>query len=412
MWVGEELAPGVYHGGFALRVRGELDVAVLRHSISEIVARHEALRTTFELGDAGLSQVIRADATIPFTISDVRASKVEELTKAVVNALAAPFDLELDLPIRVELMHLASHDHLLVVPIHHIATDGWSNQLFARELAVLYDAFLAKQPAPLAPQYIQYADFTLWQRRYVESARCLEDLAYWKHQLAGLPSLRLPTDRPRQKTLADPTAATHRLKLPASLAASVRRLRSEGVTSAILHLATFQLVLRAWTGQSDFAIGTPVANRARAEIVEMIGCVINSVVVRSDLAGDPPDRELVRRVRKTLLDAQIHSGVPFGRLVRELPAQSDMIARPLFDVFFVVEEDATPPSFGGLRVESFDPDPSRTPFDLTLHFTEHPSADVIAFHYVSTLFDAATIEGLANGYLVMLTRVVSGLAPA
>jgi amino acid adenylation domain-containing protein len=344
LWLIDQIDPGnlAYNIPFLLRLSGTLDVAVLRHSLSEIVHRHQALRATFATQDDQPVQAIAPVLDLPFTEANLRHLPEEEreamAQRLAVEAARQPFDLARGPLLRILLLQLAETEHLLLLTMHHIISDGWSMGVLLTELAALYPAFANGQPSPLAPLAIQYTDFAAWQRTWLHSEMLDARLAYWRQCLDGAPPLlTLPTDR-----LRPPVQTFHGahqpLTLPQPLIAALAALaRQEEATLFMALLAAFKALLYHYTGQTDIVVGSPVANRNRVEIEPLIGYFVNTVALRTSLAGDPTFRELLARVRDTALSAYTHQDLPFATLVERLRPERDTGHNPIFQVMLTLQ---------------------------------------------------------------------------
>ncbi len=415
LWFIDQLQPDtpLYNLPVVLRVEGPLEPAVLQRSLSEVVRRHEAVRTVFALqGDAPV-QVIQPPA--PFVLPRVNLSGLPEPAReAAALTLAAEeagrlFDLARDLMLRSVLLRLAAEDHVLALTMHHVASDGWSMGTLVREVAALYAAFAQGQSSPLPELPVQYADFAVWQRSWLRGEVLEREIDWWRRQLAGLPPLlELPTDRPRPAVQSFRGAARP-IQLTAELTRQAEELgRREGATLFMVLMAAFQAVLARYSGQDDFPVGTPVAGRNRLEIEGLIGFFVNNLVLRGDLAGDPTFRELLGRVRETELAAQAHQDVPFEKLVEELASERSLAHAPLVQVMFALQN--TP---GGslevqdLRLRAVNPEPTAAKFDLTLSLSEHDGGLSGTVEYATDLFDAATLDRLIASFERLLTAAAA-----
>ncbi len=414
LWVLDQLEPGSFAHNLAtaLRLHGSLTVAALDRAIAEIVRRHEALRTVFPSSDGVARQEIQAAAGRLVAVVDLAAlpgarREAEAGRLAAADALWH-FDLARGPLLRVTLLRLAERDHDLLLCMHHIVTDGWSLGIFTRELNDLYAAFLAGLPSPLRELPIQYADFAAWQRGWLQGAAVTGQLAYWRRALAGSPPrLELPSDRPR------PAVPSHRggrcwLNLPreaaASLAAASRHL---DLTPFMFLLASFGALLARYAGEDDIMVGTPIANRGRRELEDLIGFFANTLALRVDAAGDPPFAELARRVRQMALGAYAHQDLPFERLVDELQVERDLALTPIFQVMFILQN--APPANLALADLAFSPREvaeGKAPFDLTLSLVQVEAALVAKLEYSRDLFDAATGERLMGHFANLVGAAV------
>ena len=324
LWFLDQLVPGhaFYTIPVALRLMGALDQPALHRCFQEVVRRHEALRTTFVSVGGRPVQVIAPALALTLPVVDLGGVPAPErevlLQQRVQAAMAQPFDLVQGPLLRVLLFRLHDREHVLLVTLHHIVSDGWSMGVLVEEVAALYGAFTAGQPSPLGELGIQYADFAQWQRAWFRGEVLERQLAYWRTQLADVPPLELPTDRPRPPVQTY-RGATEPLSLPRSLTESLHRLsRREDATLFMTLLAAFQTLLSRYSGQDDIVIGAGIANRNRAEVEGLIGFFVNMLALRADLSGDPSFRELLGRVREVCLGAYAHQDLPFEKLVLEL----------------------------------------------------------------------------------------------
>ena len=403
LWVlGQMGAGAAYNMHRAFRLRGTLDPVLLERAINAVVGRHEALRTRF-VSEAGVPrQVIEDTITVPLEHLDLSGLDEGECDRRVQQRITEDsgrtFDLSQAPLLRTTLARLGEEDHLLLVTIHHIACDDWSTGLLARDLGAFYRAFLTGEEPDLPELPIQYADFAVWQNARLKGEFLETQLGYWKQQLGGeLPVLNLSTDRPRPAVQTF-VGASHRFPISAAVAGSLTELaREHGVTLAMVLLAAYQALLSRYTGQEDLVVGSPIANRTRAEIEELIGFFVNSVVLRTDLTGNPTFSELLGRVQRISLEAYDHQDLPFERLVYELDPERDLGQNPLFQVVFAMQNaprsDLVLP---GLVIEPFRSAITSTRFDLELYVSESNGALVGQFVYNTDLFDASTIERMAG----------------
>ncbi|MFN8596433.1 MAG: amino acid adenylation domain-containing protein [Anaerolineae bacterium] len=415
LWFLEQLAPGslFYNLPTALRLCGRLDVSALERSLNAIVQRHEALRTTFALVNDQPVQNIAPELTIALPRIDLRplphAEREAQAQRLMRDEAQQPFDLAQGPLLRARLIQLADEEHLALVTLHHIVSDGWSMGVLIKELAALYAAFTTDRPSPLPDLSLQYADFAHWQRRWLTGAVLEEQLAYWKQQLAySAPMLELPTDRPRP-ALQTSNGATMPFTLPPELSTAITALsRTENVTVFMTLLAAFETLLYRYTGQTDFNVGTPIANRTRAEIEDLIGFFVNTLVVRADLAEKPSFRDLLARVREATLGAYAHQDLPFEILVEALQPQRDLSHTPLFQVMFVLD---TPPNaqlqLPGITLEGLAAHSGAASFDLTLSMSDSAEGLRGYAEYNTDLFDAATIERMLQHFRVLIENAVA-----
>ncbi|HST60880.1 MAG TPA: amino acid adenylation domain-containing protein, partial [Longimicrobium sp.] len=414
LWFIDQLDPGsaAYNMPAALRIRGALDTDALRRALDEIVARHESLRTRFA-GVAGEPvQVIESSGSAALAEVDLRALP-EDAREREVRALAAaeaarPFDLAAGPLLRSTLLRLGADDHALLFTMHHVVSDGWSLGVLVREVAALYDAFARGLSSPLAPLPVQYADYAVWQRAWLTGDVLDAQLAYWRGTLAGAPPvLELPTDRPRP-AVPGARGATHAFALPDETARALRALcRESGATLYMGLLAGLQLLLGRYAGTDDLVVGSPVANRTRLETEGLIGFFANTLTLRGDLSGDPTVRQLLGRVRETVLEAQAHQDLPFERLVEELAPERSLQHAPLFQVLFVMQDaESWSLRMGDAALELIDPESEIAKFDLQLTLVEEDGRVHGRFSYRTELWDAGTMERAA----VHLQRLLAGMA--
>ncbi|MFN8178104.1 MAG: amino acid adenylation domain-containing protein [bacterium] len=414
LWFIHQMDPAspAYHVPTALRLRGELDTAVLGRSLREIVRRHESLRTRFTREGDLPAQLVEPAGDVDLAIVDLQALPPTEREAAAerlaMEEAATPFDLERGPLLRARLLRLAPDDHVFLVTMHHIVSDGWSMGVFVREMAELYGAF-ARGRAPALPEVpIQYGDFARWQRETFVGERLEAELAYWRDRLTPLPpSLELPADRPR------PPVQTFRggaeaLSIGRDVAESIRRLaRREGATLFMALLAAFDALLCRLTGETDLALGTGVANRTLPELEPLIGFFVNTLVLRVSCAGDPAFTELLGRAKETTLGAYAHQDLPFERLVEEIQPARDLSRNPLFQVAIALQnaplEDF---EISSLSVTPVSSPSAATRFDLELHLWENGDGGLDGYLFRSAdLFDAATARRIAERYAAVLAQV-------
>ncbi len=403
LWFLSQLEPdsASYNTALAVRLRGSLNREATAQSLSEIVRRHEVLRTTFDEVDGELVQVIVADhpKDLPVTDFSMESPSTREASAAAAAQAEAhrPFDLRAGPLLRARLLKLAPLEHVLVLTLHHIVCDGWSSQILAREFVALYEAFDAGLPSPLPPLPIQYADYAVWQRGWLQGPVIEERLTYWKEKLKGrLPVLDLPTDRPRPAVQSD-----HGARFPFSVSRVLTdRLhalsRRQGATLFMTLAAAFQMFLMRYSGLEDFCIGTPVANRSTRETESLIGFFANTLVLRADLSGNPPFADLLARVQETVLGAQAHQDLPFEQLVDALQPARALSHTPLFQVMFALQTSlAKTLAMTSLEVSAMELDAGGAKFDLSLDMTEDKTGLECAFEYNEDLFDRETMGRMA-----------------
>ncbi|WP_261991503.1 non-ribosomal peptide synthetase [Streptomyces sp. OR43] len=420
LWFLDRLEPGSLEYNLPMRVRmgSDLDIAALQGALTAIVARHEVLRTRLVADADGVPhQVIAPPTTFVLPLIDVSAEGAPFLVaeKLVAADEATPFDLSAGPLIRAMLIRVAADEHVLALSMHHVVSDEWSTRIFQRELMYLYDVLRQGGEPSLPALPVQYADFALWQRQWLTGEVLDAQRDYWKEQLTGAPTLELPTDRPRP-ALWSPAGATARFEVPEPTMTALRALsREHGTTMFMTLLAAFDVLLGRYAGSDDVVVGTPVANRNRAETEDLIGFFVNTLVMRTDLSGDPTFAELLGRVRKVALDAYAHQDLPFEQLVDELVTERDRSRSPLFQVLFnYFTEDGrsadAPADDDRLDPESFPDDSGTTMtnrFDVRLVLTDGGDAMSGAIEYSTALFDASTIERMAGHFVALLDNLTA-----
>ncbi|GCE07390.1 non-ribosomal peptide synthetase [Dictyobacter aurantiacus] len=416
LWFTDQLAPGnaAYNSPLALRLLGELDSAALHRALKEIVRRHEVLRTSFGVHEDGQPvQLINPDVELPLPINDLRdlpeAERTAEAYRLACEEAQRPFDIVRGPIVRARLLALGEREHVLVLAFHHIAVDAWSIVIFFRELAALYDAYRQQRQLELPPLALQYADYALWQRQTLRGPRLEELLGYWREHLSNLPTLRLPTDRPRQPGPSS-EGVKRTILLPASLKERLRAIGQRNQATLFMVLLTgFQILLTRYSGQEEIVIGTSVAGRSRRELEDLIGFFINMLVLRTELPASLTFNEALQRVRAECLRAYAHQDLPFERLVQELHPERDPGRMPLFQVLFQSVESVGDGggSFPGLDLEPFALQTGTSKFDLLVSVREPGDEISIEFEYNTALFNVGTIERMLNHYQTLLVRLAS-----
>ena len=408
-----EPAKSFYNVPLALRLAGRIDIAVLAQCFNEIVRRHEALRTIFAIVDGEPVQIISAPVSRLLAVLDLRAhpesEREDEARRLASEEARRSFDLARGPLFRASLITLGDDDHVLVLVMHHIVSDGWSMGVLSRELSVLYRVFSYSQRSPLAELPIQYADYAVWQREWFKGAELDRQLSYWKKQLDGAPGvLSLPTDHPRP-AVQSYRGARHSIELSKELTEELKTLsQKEGVTLFMTLLAAFQTLLYRYTGQKDVVVGSPIANRNRTEIEGLIGFFANTLVLRTDLSGNPSFREALQRVRKTALEAYDHQDLPFEKLVEQLNPERNLSYSPLFQVMFVLQNTpAGQRGFPGVTLSQMKLESSTTKFDLSVSMSEQSAGIKGSVEYSTDLFDEATIVRLGDHFLTLLEGIVA-----
>ncbi|SEO70549.1 non-ribosomal peptide synthetase [Nitrosovibrio sp. Nv6] len=413
LWQLEPLSTA-YHLSGGLRLAGKLNMEALRSSFQALVARHESLRTSFRANAEGLpEQIIAAAGKLDIPVIDfsgVPAGQRTARAHAEASRISAtPFDLTQGPLLRVVLIRVAPEEHLLVVVMHHIISDAWSNRIVIDEFAAGYRAKAGGQEPSLPPLPIQYADYALWQRNWLEAGEKERQLAYWRNQLGQEhPVLQLPTDYPRPSK-ADYRAARHAFVLPASLVARLQRqAQSQGATLFMALLAGFQALLHRYTGQKDIRVGVPIANRHRVEIENIVGFFINTQVLRNRIDGRMPLRAILDHAREAALGAQTHQDLPFEQLVEALQPERNLNQNPLFQVMYnhLREDYRALEQLPGLMVENHELGEQTAQFELTLDTVEQPDGQLEAtLTYAAELFEPGTIRRLGEHYLHLLGQL-------
>jgi amino acid adenylation domain-containing protein len=415
LWFIEQLEPGrsTYNVPAAVRIQGDLDVAALEQAFSEIVQRHEPLRTRFGLVAGEPRQIIETNGEFHLLISDltsVPASDREEQAKLLIREDAKqPFDLGRDRLMRVRLLRLAPEDHVLAVTMHHIVCDGWSIGILMREVSALYAAFSAGKASPLEELPIQYVDYSVWQRQWLDGEIMDRQLNYWREQLAGAEILDLPTDRSRP-AIQSQRGERMQIALPPELTAKIRALgRANAATLYMTLLAAFQVLLYRYSGQENFAVGSPIAGRRRTETEGLIGFFVNTLVLRARLNSQSTFSELLQEVKEVTLGAYTHQDVPFEKLVEELQPKRDLSRSPLFQVLFVLQNaPLSDLEFGVCKLLPFSAvQASAAKFELTLDFWDLESGVQGSLEYNTDLFDSHRISRMLGHYQVVLNAMVN-----
>ncbi|HVF56636.1 MAG TPA: amino acid adenylation domain-containing protein, partial [Pyrinomonadaceae bacterium] len=407
LWFLAQLEPdgSAYNVPVAVRLKGALDVVALERTLSEVVRRHEVLRTTFTVTDGEPAQVIHDAGAVSLPVTDLshlpESARETEAARLAREEATRPFDLEHEPLMRAGLLRLGEQEHVCLLTMHHIVSDGWSVTILVKEVVALYESFSKGEESPLAELTIQYADYAVWQRQWLEGDVLDNQLSYWRKQLGGnLPVVSLPTDRPRSLARRW-RGATFRSQLPLALAVSLRALsRQHGATLYMTLLAGFQLLLSRYTGLSDVPVGTAIAGRQRGETEALIGFFVNTLVLRGDLSGDPTFGELVERAREAALGAYAHQDVPFEKLVEELRPERGGGVTPLFQVAFGVQNAPEGElRVGGLEVSGAGAETQAGRFDLTVWVEEETGGGLsCVWTYDTDLFDEARVGEMAGHY--------------
>ncbi len=412
LWFLEQLGDSNYLVPATFRLTGPLDVAALERSLSEIVQRHEVLRTTFTAIDGQPLQLIAPHLSLTLTTLDLSQLPPDELaveSRRLREEALRPFNLEKGPLFRASLLRIADEDHQLLLTMHHIVSDGWSLGVLIRELATLYESYVEGTKPGLPELPIQYADFAVWQREWLRGEVLETQLQYWKEHLGeNPPVLELPTDRPR------PPVPTYQgsfiiCEINQELTEKLKELsRQEGVSLYMTLLAAFKTLLARYATQNEIVVGTPIANRNRIDIENLIGFFVNTLVLRTDVSGNPPFRQLLKRIREVTLGAFAHQDVPFEKLVEELQPERDLSRTPLFQVMFSLQNSPMPPLKLSQVTMSFLQDESTTaPFDLTLDVTEREQVMECLLEFSSDVFERATVQRMLAHFMNLLESIVA-----
>ncbi len=414
LWIHSRIASDLplYNEPVTVTRQGPLNIAVLQRSFTEIVRRHEAWRTTFDSGHGVPLQTVHPPPDVQFHVADLRGwpsqdREAEALRLATADARRA-FDLTRGPLVRPLLVRMADDEHRLYLSLHQIIFDGVSMYtVFLPELTSLYEAFAKGQTSPLSPLSIQYGDFAEWQRQSAQAAVLPVQLAYWKKQLQDAPAvLELSTDRARPPTQSF-RGAQRTFAFSPSLTHSLRALsQAEGVTLFVTLLSGFKALLFRYTGQDDIVVGTVTTTRKRTELQSLLGFFLNTLALRTSLAGDPTFRELLRRVREVTLDALCHADVPIHHVVQAVQPNRDPSRNPLFQVMFVLEPPLPPPPIGW-NLTQMDVDTGISRVDLYFELDERREGLIGRIRYNTDLFDAASIDVMQQHFEALLNSVVA-----
>jgi len=413
-WYLDRLDPGNPCWNIAVRFRlvGPLDVSLLHRSIDEIVCRHDVLRTSFALIDGALAQIIHSEAAIPLPLDDltglaVAARDAEEERRTITEA-ALPFDLKSGPLLRVRLLKLAEQEHMLLLTIHHIVSDGWSIGLFSDEIAAHYEALSSGNRSTSPDLPLQYADYTIWKNEQNESAIGEQHRSYWQMKLANLPVCEIPPDYPR------PAGNTQRayilsLLLPASLTDSLAALaRNQGCTLYTLSLAALKMLIAHYAGQQDVYVGTLLAGRDRVELEPLIGAFINTIILRTDLSGDPTFLDLLARVQRTVEEGMAHQDLHFQQVVEALRLKRDPNRPTVYSINFIYQRDFVKPlQFAGL---SMTPVPSKSPgaiYDLNFFMVRRSDGWRLSCEYNCDMYEAVAINRMIGQLRHLLEQIVT-----
>jgi amino acid adenylation domain-containing protein len=416
LWFIDQLTPGkaTYNIDCALQIQGKLDIEVLRQALEEIARRHETLRTRFVVVRGDLQQVIEDQVNVRLPVLDLSAIAGEREREAEAMQVAQKesqwaFDLQQAPLFRGKLLRLSPLDHVLLFTMHHIISDAWSIGILIEEVSILYEAFGAGRPSPLPELPIQYADYSVWQRDCLEKGLLEPQLAYWKKQLAETSMLALPADRPRSAEQSQ-NGATRDFVIAAAIAQKLKKLaENSGATLFMVMLAAFQTLLHRYSGQTEIAVGTPVAGRRNSSTEKLIGFFINTLVLRVDLSEAPNFLELLQRTKEVTLEAYAHQDVPFEKLVEVLAPERNLGSTPLFQVMMTLQNaPVSDLRLGSAALSPFNIDNGTSKFDLRLQIAEDGSGPLIgSIQYSTDLFDALSIVRMADHYQMLLSGIVA-----
>ena len=406
------LMGSAYNLPLALRLSGPLNQPALEYSFAALVSRHENLRTRFEAVAEQPVQVIEPPGKFKLqcvTLETIEPAQREaEVQRLIQHEVETPFDLTRDAPLRVMLLTLSAEEHALLVMMHHIISDGWSLGILVRELSELYAAHVQGRPANLAALPVQYADYALWQRQWLQGEVLAKQLRYWRERLSGAPEvLQLPSDRPRP-AVASYRGAVMRFELPGALSRGLKELaRREGGTLYMVLLAAYQVLLSRYSGQKDIVVGSPIAGRTHQQTEGLIGFFVNMLALRTDLSGEPSFRELLSRVKEVTLGAYAHQELPFEKLVAELQPERDLSRPPIFQVVLALQNlPHESLDLAGITWRRTGAEHKTAQFDLSLHVAETAAGMAAFFEYATDLFDRATIERMVEHFQRLLTGIV------
>lgn len=416
LWFLDQLEPGspAYNIPSAVRLQGDLNISVLKKTINEIVRRHESLRTNFSEEKGKGVQIIAPTLTVEIPEIDLaelpETEREQEVMRLAGEEAKQPFNLSDDPLFRVTLLKLGVENFVILFTMHHIISDDWSTKILVKEIAILYNAFAQNAPSPLPDLALQYADFSHWQQNWLQGEVLETQLTYWKDQLGGSPAvLELPTDRPRPAVQTfNGSYQTFEFSEDVSLA--LKNLgASAGTTLFMTMLAAFNTLLYRYSDQDSINVGTPIANRTRAEIEGLIGFFVNTLVLRTDLSGQPTFTELLKRVRETALGAYAHQDIPFEKLVDVLKPQRELSHSPLFQVMFVLQNISTggQKSAGALNISPLQADSGTAKFDLTLFIMERENQISGALEFNTDLFDETTISRMIDHFRMLIEAIAA-----
>ena len=413
-WLLEQIEPEtpVYNLPRALLITGNLDVIALSETFRLLQARHEVLRTGFVEREGKILQQVHDNVSLPLPILDLThvaaAERQPEALRLAAEEGCKPFDLGRAPLLRLQLLRLGAEEHLLLLVLHHIIADGWSMSVLFDEIASIYESCIRGEMPDLAALPLCYSDFARWQHEHLTEAALAPDVAYWEQNLRGCPELlELPTDR-RRPAVQSHRGARHSMVVDATLTQRLKQhCGREGATLFMGLLAIFQLLLQRYSGQDDIPVGTPVAGRNDPDLAGLVGCFVNTIILRTDLSGDPSFSGLLRRVREIALEGYAHQELPFEQLLVHLKPHRNRSHAPLFQTMFILQNAPKQVArIVGVEIEELELDSGLAKFDLTLEVMEQEGGLYCSFEYSSDLFDAPTIERLAQHFITLLSAAV------
>ena len=413
LWFIDQLIPDspLYNVPGAVRLIGSLDITALQHCFDEILKRHDVLRTSFTSIEGRPLQIVSHPVSMLLPVLDLsrlsKAQREAETRRLIAEEAQRPFNLSRGHLLRVTILRLADNEHVVLLTMHHIISDGWSMSVLIQEVSALYTAFSAGVPSPLPELTIQYADYAQWQRQHLSGEALDEQLAYWRDQLRETGVLELPTDRPRPAVQTHHGSTINHVLSP-ELTAQLQQLsQREGTTLFMTLLAAWQVLLMRYSGQCDISVGTPVAGRTRAEVEPLIGFFVNTLVLRTGMSGGESFREMLAKVREVCLGAYAHQDVPFEMLVEQLQPARSLSHSPLFQVMFALQNTPVQSlNLPGVTLERVEVESRTAIYDLTLAMAEVETGLLASMEYNTDLFDEATISRMLGHYERLLRSVV------
>jgi acyl carrier protein len=414
LWFLDQLQPGkpFYNIPIAVSLKGRLDVGVIEKVLNEIIERHEVLRTYFKEREGTATQAIVASFILKLSVVDLTHlpddEREGEARRLAAEEARRPFNLSRLPLLRASLLRLSETEHLILLTLHHIISDGWSMSVLIKEVAALYEAYRRGEQSPLPELAVQYGDYAVWQREWLQGEVLEQQLAYWREQLSGAAQLELPTDRPRPPVQSF-RGAYEPVLVPQNVAEKLKVLgEAEGVTPFMVLLSIFNLMLSYYTKQDDIVVGTDIANRNRTEVEGLIGFFINQLVLRSDLSGNPSFRELLGRLKAVTLDAYTHQETPFALLVNAVKRERTLSHAPLFQCKFVLQSMPQQTlELPDLTLQLLSTDYVSAKLDLTLLLEETPEGFRGNMEYSTDLFEKATVNRMAKHFVALLEEALA-----